>query len=66
MKVRIKKTVLVEVEKPKLGEVWDKQLQRWDELYVENINVAGRFAHLTTYEGDTYIGVPVEAFEVVS
>jgi hypothetical protein len=65
MKVRILKSVLVEVEKSKLNEVWDKQLCRWDELYVENVNVVGKFAHLTTYDGDTYLHVPVEAFEVI-
>ncbi len=65
MKIRILKTVLVEIQKTKLEEVWDKQLTRWDELRVESINVVGKFAHLTTYEGDVYMHVPLEAFEVV-
>jgi hypothetical protein len=63
MKIRILKTVLVEVEKTKLNEVWDKQLCRWDELNVEKIDVAGKFAHLTDYNGDVYLHVPIDAFE---
>jgi len=65
MKVRIKKTVLVEVEKTKLNEVWDKQLSRWDELNVEKMDVQGKFANLTVFDGDVYLSVPVESFEVV-
>ena len=65
MKVRIKKTVLVEVEKTKLNEVWDKQLSRWDELNVASMDVQGKFAYLTTTDGDVYLSVPVESFEVV-
>ena len=66
MKVRIKKTVLVEVEKYKLNEVWDKQLCRWDELNVEKMDVQGKFATLLSTDGDIYLSVPVESFEVVS
>jgi hypothetical protein len=65
MKVRIKKTVLVEVEKRKLNEVWDKQLCRWDELNVVDKDVQGNFANLTTTDGDVYLSVPLESFEVV-
>jgi hypothetical protein len=65
MKVRIKKTVLVEVEKYKLNEVWDKQLNRWDELNVEKMDVQGKFATLLAVDGDVYLSVPVESFEVV-
>jgi len=65
MKVRIKKTVMVEVEKTKLNEVWDKQLSRWDELNVATMDVQGKFAYLTTTDGDVYLSVPVESFEVV-
>lgn len=66
MKVRIKKNVLVEIEKTKLGEVWDKQLCRWDELNVETMDVQGRFANLTTFDGDIYLQVPTFAYEVIS
>lgn len=66
MKVQIKKSILVEVEKTKLGEVWDKQLSRWDELNVANMDVQGRFANLTTTDGDVYLLVPTDAYEVVS
>lgn len=65
MKVRILKTILVEIQKTKLEEVWDKQFQRWAELNVESINVVGKFANLTTYEGDVIMHLPVDAFEVV-
>lgn len=65
MKVRIIKNVLVEIEKPKLGEVWDKQLSRWDELKVETMDVQGRFANLITFDGDIYLHVPNDAYEVI-
>ena len=66
MKIRILRNVLVEVKKTKLDEVWDKNLLRWDELYIDNINVSGNFADMTTYEGDVILGIPVTAFEVVN
>jgi len=65
MKVQILKNVLVEVEKTRLGEVWDKQLSRWDELNVEKIDVQGKWAFLTDFNGDVYINVPVDAFKAV-
>ena len=65
MKVRIKKSVLVEVEKAKINEIWDKQLSRWDELNVADMDVQGKFANLVTTDGDVYLSVPVESFEVV-
>ena len=65
MKVRIKKSVLVEVEKAKINEIWDKQLYRWDELNVADMDVQGKFANLVTTDGDVYLSVPVESFEVV-
>ena len=65
MKVRIKKTVMVEVDKAKLNEVWDKQLCRWDELNVASMDVQGKFANLTTTDGDVYLMVPSDSFEVV-
>jgi hypothetical protein len=66
MKVRIKKNILVEIEKTKLGEVWDKQLSRWDELNVERMDVQGRWANLTTFDGDVYLQLPVDSFEAVN
>jgi len=66
MKVRMLKDVLVELGKPRLDEVWDKQLRRWDEIVVEKIDEAGNFAHLTTFEGDVYLHVPLKSFEVIS
>ena len=65
MKIRILKNVLVEVEKPRLQEVWDKQLYKWDELNVESINVTGKSADICTYEGDILLNVPIEVYEVV-
>jgi hypothetical protein len=62
MKIRILKNVLVEVEKTRLQEVWDKQLYKWDELNVESINVAGKSADICTYEGDILLAVPTDYF----
>ena len=66
MKIRILKNVLVEIQKTRLDEVWDKSLQRRDELNVENINVDGKYANLTTYDGDIILSLPTDAYEVVS
>ena len=65
MKIRILRNVLVEIEKTRLDEVWDKSLQWRDELHVENINVDGKYANLTTYEGDVILQLPTDAYEVV-
>jgi hypothetical protein len=65
MKIRILKNVLVEINKIRLDEVWDKSLQRRDELNVESINVDGKYANLTTYDGDVILNIPVDAYEVV-
>ena len=61
----MKRDVLVEVEKTKLNEVWDKQLCRWNEMNVEKMDVRGKFANLTAFDGDVYLMVPVDSFEVV-
>jgi hypothetical protein len=66
MKVRFVRNVLVEVEKIKLQEVWDVYLRRWDEVKCEKIDVQGSAAHLTTFDGDTLINVPRDAYEVIS
>jgi hypothetical protein len=65
MKIRMLKSVVVDVEKPRLQEIWDKQLHRWDELNVEAINYSGKYAYITTYEGDTYLHVPSDSFEAM-
>ncbi len=65
MKVRILKDVLVELAKPRLDEVWDKQLNRWDEFPIEKIDKAGNFSNLTTFDGDVYMHVPNYAFELL-
>ena len=65
MKIRIIKNKLVEVEKTKLQETWDTQLKRWDELNIESIVNNGKSADLFSYDGDVYINVPIECFEVI-
>ena len=66
MKVRIKKDVLVEVEKTKLDEVWDKQLRRWEEFQLTSIDIVGDYANFTTVNEDVYLRVPTYAFELIS
>lgn len=65
MKIRILKNVLVEVEKPKLEELWDRQLKKWEELQVESVNYHGKTATFVTYEGDAFLNVPADAIEIV-
>ena len=64
MKIRFIKTVLVEVEKYRLQEVWDKMYSRWDELNVDTITYRGDKAIIGTQEGDTLLDVPAESFEI--
>ena len=65
MKIRFIKTTLVEVEKYRLQEVWDKQFNRWDELNVDTITYRGSKAMIGTIENDTLLDVPIDSFEVV-
>lgn len=66
MRVRMLKNVLVEMKKVRMDEVWDRHLTRWQELNVERIDAQGDWAYLTTYEGDIYLDVPADAFQVIS
>lgn len=65
MKVRINKDVLVEVEKTKIDEVWDKQLRRWDEFQLTSIDIVGNYANFTTFDEDVYLQVPTDAFDLI-
>ncbi len=62
MKIRMKRDIMVEVYKPKLDETWDVTLRKWQELKVETLTSS----FLISYDGDTYYGVPEDAFEVLS
>ncbi len=61
----MQRSVLVEVNKFRLGEVWDKQLSKWDTVSVEKIDAHGETADLLTYDGDTLLDVPVDSFKVI-
>lgn len=67
MKVRILKSVTVDVQKARIDELWDKQLRKWDELNVDQALPSGdgRTFNLITEEGDVYLFVPADAFEMV-
>ena len=60
MKIRMKRDVMVELYKRKLDETWDVTLRKWQELNVETLNP------FETYDGDTYYGIPADAYEVIS
>lgn len=62
MKIRFLRDVSVDVEKPRLKEVWDKTFSRWTELKVEQVYVEGSVATLKTYEGDVLVAVPIDSF----
>ena len=66
MKIRFTKDVLVEVQKIRLFEVWDKQYRRWDELIVEAISYNGKNATIYTAERDLIEEVPTDSFEVIT
>ena len=65
MKIRIRKDILVEVEKPRLQETWYKELKKWDELNVVSIIDFGKESKIITYDGSIYFNVPNESFEVL-
>lgn len=62
MKVQIKRDVLVEIDKVRLHEIWDKPLKKWEIIVVERIDNKGKTADLVTYNEDIYMNVPVDAF----
>lgn len=66
MKIRILKNCLVEIEKTKLQETWDKQLYRGNELHIDSAIKEGKWANLTDYDGDIILNIPVDAYEVVA
>lgn len=67
MKIKFVKNVVVDVEKPRLNEVWDKYYCKWDIVNAESLtyNPDKKTAHILTYEGDELVFVPNDAFEVV-
>ena len=66
MRIRILKSMLVEVEKRRLGEVWDRQLNRWDEFRIEEVYQEGKTCNIKTDEGDIFLSVPPDCFEVLA
>ena len=65
MKIRFLKTLAVEIIDERMEEVWDKTFFKWAELNVESIDLAGKFAILTTYEGQQLMDIPRDAFEEI-
>ena len=66
MKIRFIRNVLVDVEKTRLQEVWDKHFTRWDELKIESITYYGKTASFLTNDGDYVANVPIDSFEVIN
>ena len=66
MKIRIKRDILVEIEKIRLDEVWDKLLYRGNELHIDSAIKEGKWANLTDYDGDVILNIPVDTYEVLS
>ena len=62
----MKRDILVEVLKTSLQETWDKPLFRWDILNVDKMTVEGKWSDLTDYNGDVFLSVPTDAYEVLS
>jgi hypothetical protein len=67
MKIRFNRNCLIDIQKVRLNETWDRQFKKWDELLVEelNYNIDKRTVHILTYEGDVLLYVPNDAFEVI-
>lgn len=65
MKIRFLRTILVDVYKSHMEEVWDKQFNKWDELLVESINYYNKGACIYTFDGDVLQDVAIDSFEVI-
>jgi hypothetical protein len=65
MRIRFVKTCVVDVEKIRLQEIWDKAFNRWDEVNAESLQYSNNKVDIVTKDGDVLIGVPIESFEVV-
>lgn len=65
MKIQFLKNVLVDVQKARIEEMWDKQFRRWDELNVDTISWTGKRATIVTSDGDVLLDVPEETFTKV-
>jgi hypothetical protein len=65
MKIRFLKDTLLEVEKSRLEEVWDRNYKRWEEIHIDTVIDNGPNADLYTRDGDLLFNVPRDAFEVV-
>ena len=65
MKIRFIRNVLLEVEKPKLEEFWDKQFYKWDEVEVESIIRNSNCVTIITSTGDGLLDVPSDSFEIL-
>jgi hypothetical protein len=55
----------VDVEKPKLQEIWNKTYYRWNEVNINQINQDKNYAIIETDDEDYLIDVPVDSFEIV-
>jgi len=65
MKIMMRRDVLVEVDKTRLGEIWDKPLKKWEVYGVEKIDSKGKTADLMLYDEDIFMNVPADSFEIV-
>lgn len=62
MKIRFLKNISVDVE-TRFGEVYGKSFTRWQEVRIDEIYLAGKFASVKLDNGDVALGIPVESFE---
>lgn len=65
MKIRFLKTLTLDVENPRMEDVWYKTFPKWKELSIEEIYTTanGRYVTLKTTDGDYILNVPVDSFE---
>jgi hypothetical protein len=66
MRIRIVKNVDVDIEKPRLREVWPKYLHRNDIVYIDKIEqLTDESVNLILDNGDVLLEVPKTAFTPV-
>ena len=65
MRIRIIKNTDVNLDKPRLGEIWPKYLFQYDEYDISQVETLSEsFANLVLENGDVLLEVPIGSFQL--
>lgn len=67
MNITITRNIDVDVEKPRLREVWPKYLYRHDIYQIDKIeDIGDNMANIVLESGDVFLEVPMNSFSIMS